>query len=269
MKPRKRRPSLLVAVLPVYNEEKTLSEILERVSKVADRVILVNDGSRDSTGRILDRFVRARRGAYRVTLPLNRGMAAALAAGFRFALHLRDLGEIQDQDVVATLDADGQHRPEYLPEGKKRLLTGKLDVLLTSRDFSAYPLYKVLGNWFLTRTNRVLSGFPYDDVESGMRFLRVSALEPILRYYTGFKYSCAQEIALLSARQGLRVANDFQVEIDYYRPGTTVMDGFVVLAYSLAAFFRWKLGQPITPPMDQPLMEESYRESRRLWPRRP
>jgi glycosyltransferase involved in cell wall biosynthesis len=253
----------LIAVLPIYNEARTLEDVLRRVSRWADHLVLVNDGSKDETKRILNRFVRARPGAYRVTLPLNRGMAAALEAGFRFVLFLRDEGLLSENDVVVTLDADGQHQPEYLPEGKRRLIEGGWDVLLTYRDFSVYPLYKILGNRFLTFTNSLLSGFPYRDVESGMRFLKVSALKPILRYFTGIRYSCAQEIALLSALQGLRVSNDFRVEIAYYRPGTTVKDGFVVLALSVTAFLRHLFGVPVSKPDDTPLYREALRASRR------
>ncbi len=259
----RREKARLIAVLPIYNEAKTLEDVLLRVSRWADLLVLVNDGSKDETARILRRFVGSRAGAYRVTLPLNRGMAAALEAGFRFVLHLREAGILSDQDVVVTLDADGQHQPEYLPEGSRRLIERGLDVLLTRRDFSVYPLYKKLGNQFLTLTNSILSGYPYRDVESGMRFLKVSALEPILRYYTGFRYSCAQEIALLSALQGLNVSNDFLVRIAYYRPGTTIKDGFIVLALSVLAFVRWCLKAPPVKPRDRELFERAMSDSRR------
>jgi glycosyltransferase involved in cell wall biosynthesis len=253
----------LIAVLPIYNEARTLEDVLRRVSRWADLLVLVNDGSKDETARILGRFARSRRGAYRVTLPLNRGMAAALEAGFRCVLYLRETGAVTDQDVVVTLDADGQHQPEYLPEGRRRLIEGGLDVLLTRRDFSVYPFYKKLGNRFLTLTNSILSGYPYRDVESGMRFLKVSALEPILRYYTGFRYSCAQEIALLSALQGLRVSNDFLVKIAYYRPGTTIKDGFIVLALSVMAFARWCLKTPPAKPGDRAIFERAAGDASR------
>ncbi len=255
----------LTALLPIHNEERNVGGILRRTHQVAHQMILVDDGSLDGTAKILDRFTRGRTGVYRLHLPTNRGMAGALSAGFRFALFLRDLGELSDRDILATLDADGQHRPEHLPEGRRRMEREGWDVLLTRRDFSVYPAYKVWGNRFLTLTNSVLSGYPYRDVESGMRFIRVSALAPILRYYTGYKYSCAQEIALLSARQGLKVSNDFEVRIDYYRPGTTVKDGFIVLALSFAAFLRWRLDLPKAAPDDRALFEASRRESRALW----
>jgi hypothetical protein len=95
--------------------------------------------------------------------------------------------------------------------------------------------------------------------------LKVKTLEPILRYYTGVQYSCAQEIALVSARSGFKIDNDFQVDIAYYRPGTTVWDGFIVLALSLLAYARWVLKISAKTSFDGTLMEKSLMRSRRLW----
>jgi len=72
--------------------------------------------------------------------------------------------------------------------------------------------------------------------------LKLKAIEPILGFYTGLKYSCAQEIALISAREAFKINNDFVVDIAYYRAGTTVWDGFIVLFLSLLTYFKWCFG---------------------------
>ena len=168
---------------------------------------------------------------------------------------------------MVTIDPDAQPNLEYIPELAALLARRKADLVLTRRDFSVYPLYKVLGNRFLTWTNSILSGTRYRDVESGLRLLKVKTLEPILRYYTGVQYSCAQEIALISARSGFRIDNDFRVEIAYYRPGTTFWDGFIVLGLSLLTFAKWGLG------LDRPVLDDTERNqaaflsSRRSWPK--
>jgi hypothetical protein len=191
-------------------------------------------------------------------------MAGALKRGFQFALYLREKGILRDTDLVVTLDADGQHKPEYIPELVRYMGRKKAEVVLTRRDFSVYPRYKVWGNRFLTWTNSILSGRKYHDVESGLRLLQVRTLPTVLSYYTGIKYSCAQEIALITARAGFRIDNDFLVEIAYYRPGTTVGDGFIVLALSLWCYLRFKGG--IKSPLENPdgLNEESFLNAGRL-----
>lgn len=256
-------PKIFV-VLPVYNEEKNLERILPRIARHSDAVICVNDGSRDGSLDILKKFAR-RRGVFLLDLPVNRGMAGALKAGFQFVLYLQSRDLVKGEDLVVTIDADGQHKPEYIPRLVKYLGAQGADVVLTRRDFSVYPTYKIWGNRFLTWTNSLLSGMRYRDVESGLRLLKVRTLSPILRYYTGVKYSCAQEIAFISAREGFKIDNDFEVEIAYYRPGTTVWDGFIVLALSLFVFTRWILRLSLTPTLDLPLMESSLKKSRALW----
>lgn len=257
--------SKIIVVLPVYNEEKHLPGLLPRLSPSADILVLVNDGSKDGSLKLLQAFARERKGAYVVDLAVNSGMAGALKAGFLFTLYLKRLAQVGLDDVVVTIDADGQHKPEYIRELAAYMARRKADVVLTQRDFSVYPLYKILGNRFLTWTNSILSGIRYRDVESGLRLLKVKALEPILRYYTGVKYSCAQEIALLTARSGLKIDNDFRVEIAYYRPGTTFWDGFIVLGMSLFTFAKW-LFRAAGPVLDDTeLNQASFLKSRRLW----
>lgn len=258
--------SKLIAVLPVFNEEATVLDVLQRASPCADLMVLVNDGSKDRTGELLRAFARRRRGAYVLDLPGNRGMAGALEAGFRFVLHLRGIGMVRDSDAVATLDADGQHEPEALPAALHHMERKKADVVLARRDFSAYPAYKVWGNRLLTAYARLLSGHPYADVECGFRLLRVRTLAPLLRYYTGVRYSCAQEIALISARLGYRVDNTFLIRVPRYRAGTTVADGFVVAVLALVAAARLLLDLPARKAGEEDLWKRCEAASRALWP---
>jgi glycosyltransferase involved in cell wall biosynthesis len=254
-----------IAVIPAFNEEKNLLGILKRVGTRVDKMVCVNDGSKDRTLEILLKFARGRRDTYIVDLPFNTGMAGALRNGFLFVLYLLRSDRVKPGDIVVTIDADGQHKPEYIPAIVKYFIARKTDVVLTRRDFSVYPRYKVWGNRFLTWTNSILSGRKYRDVESGFRLLKVGTLEPILKYYTGVKYSCAQEIALVSARSGFKIDNDFLVDIAYYRAGTTFWDGFIVLFFSLLAYFRWLFGLSRKVEVDTPLAREAYSSSVKLW----
>ena len=254
----------VAAVLPVFNEEKNLPSVLQKLGPRVDFLICVNDGSSDGSYGILEKFSKKHRGLFLLDLKENTGMAGALKRGFLFALYLRKKGILHDGDLVVTLDADGQHKPEYIPDLVRYMGQKKAEVVLTRRDFSVYPRYKVWGNRFLSWTNSILSGRKYHDVESGLRLLQVKTLPTVLSYYTGIKYSCAQEIALITARAGFRIDNDFLVEIAYYRAGTTVGDRFIVLALSLWCFLRFTLG--IKGSMEKPdgLEEESFLNSTRL-----
>lgn len=236
-----------VAVVPVFNEERTLDAVLATLAPHVDGMILVDDGSRDATPAILGRWQARRPGIWVVRHPVNRGMAQALKSGFFLADRLRERGEIPPEGIVVNLDADGQHPVGEIPLAAARMRAEDLDVLLVLRDFSLYPRYKVWGNRFLSRLARFVSGFPYRDVESGFRFLRARCLPLVLPYFTGWKYSCAQELAIITALQGLRIRNDHPVRINYYRPGTTFLDGFAVLVMSFVALARVRAGLRAAP----------------------
>jgi glycosyltransferase involved in cell wall biosynthesis len=255
----------VIAVVPVFNEEKTLRDILKRIASQVDLLVCINDGSRDNSLKILKKFAQSRKNTYVVNLPFNTGMAGAIKNGFLFTLYLEKVGRVGPNDIVVTIDADGQHKPEYIKEIVRYLIRKKVDVVLTRRDFSVYPRYKIWGNRFLTWTNSLLSGFKYYDVESGLRFLKVKTIEPILNFYTGLKYSCAQEIALISAREGFKIDNDFAVEIAYYRPGTTIFDGFIVLFLSFFTYFRWRFRLRSVLSRDTKFLKTSFDQSKSYW----
>jgi hypothetical protein len=119
----------------------------------------------------------------------------------------------------------------------------------------------VLGNRLLSALARLVSGFPYKDVESGFRFLRVRCLKLVLDYYTGWRYSCAQEIAIITAMHKLRIRNDYPISINYYRPGTTVTDGFAVLTMSIWTWLRIRLGRRNSEEILRRRMEDVVVES--------
>jgi len=257
----------IVAVIPVFNEEKTLQGILKRIASQVDFLVCVNDGSKDNSLIILKNFAHERKNVFIVNLQFNSGMAKAIKTGFLFILYLKELNRIGENDIVVTIDADGQHKPEYIKKIAKYLIRKKADVVLTRRDFSVYPKYKILGNRFLTWTNSLLSGFKYFDVESGLRFLKVKTIKPILRFYTGLKYSCAQEIALISAREGFKIDNDFIVKISYYRAGTTIWDGFIVLFLSFLTYLRWRFRLTSVVSIDEVFFQGAFNSSRSYWPK--
>jgi glycosyltransferase involved in cell wall biosynthesis len=230
-----------IALIPVYNEESTLRAVLESVYPKVDLLLVVDDGSVDSSLHLAMNYTRQHRNVEVLRLEKNSGMSAALREGFaHLAAHVRE-GRLAPEDVLLTLDADGQHDSNEIEALCLHLEKAGLDVALTRRDFVLYPAYKRLGNLLMTLWGSLWSGHLYDDVESGFRAMRLRVLPLLLDYYTGYRYSCAQEIAILTARLGFRVDNRFLTAIRLYRSQTSIRD--VVLNASLGfwAFLRWVL----------------------------
>ncbi len=110
-----------VIVIPAYNEEKTIGETVRGALPVADRVLVVDDGSSDRTAEIA-----ANAGATVVRHPVNRGLGGALGTGIEGALRL-------GADAIVTMDADGQHRAEDAKAAFDRLAEGDVDFVIGSR----------------------------------------------------------------------------------------------------------------------------------------
>ncbi len=236
-----------IALIPVYNEESTLLSVVEQLYPEVDQVVLVDDGSSDRSPRIAEEWVDRRPNAVLLRLPENRGMSAALREGFSHLAGLLSRSELAPDDVLLTLDADGQHDAGEIRSLCEYMQIGGYDVVLTRRDFGLYPFHKRLGNRLMTIWGAVLSDFPYRDVESGFRALRMKVVPALLDYYTGYRYSCAQEIAILTARLGFAVDNGFRTQIRLYRSQTSLRDVVINAWLGLWALGRWALRSKVAP----------------------
>ncbi|HQN31239.1 MAG TPA: glycosyltransferase family 2 protein [Methanothrix soehngenii] len=107
---RNKIPSI-VALLPAYNEEVSIGSVVLRTRQYADRVVVIDDGSRDRTAE-----VAAMAGAEVLRHTKNQGKGAALKTGF---------GSVNGESVIVTIDTDGQHNPDDTPRLVEPILSGK------------------------------------------------------------------------------------------------------------------------------------------------
>jgi len=229
-----------VAVIPIFNEEKTLLNVLNGLQSI-DFFILINDCSEDNTDSIIREWMNCRENVFYIKLIKKGNMAGALKRGLTFVQYLMERDILEKDDLVINIDADGQHKTEYVNQLISYKNRNKLDILFANRDFSRYPLIRVLGNHILSFWASLLSGFKFNDVESGMRIMSAWTVPEILNYYTGFRYNCAQEIGVIAAMLGYKVGNSFETEIAYYRGRTRVVDLFINLIFGFIAFLRLTL----------------------------
>lgn len=232
-----------IALLPVYNEESTLVSVLDPIFSQVDMLVVVDDGSTDASLRLALEWAQERPRAVVLPLAKNHGMSAALREGFAYLETLLANRKLDPEDLLLTLDADGQHDWRAILGLCEHVETGAFDVALTCRDFALYPVHKRLGNRLMTLWGRLWSGFAYKDVESGFRAMRLKVLPELLDYYTGYRYSCAQEIAILTARLGFKVDNRFKTTIRHYRSQTSMRDVVINASLGFLAFTRWALGR--------------------------
>ncbi|KXB07189.1 hypothetical protein AKJ52_00750 [candidate division MSBL1 archaeon SCGC-AAA382C18] len=107
-----------VAVVPAYDEEDRIGDVVKEVSGFVDRVFVVDDGSTDGTME----YARGA-GAEVLTHGENRGYLEALKTGFQNV----------DADVFVTLDADGEMNPRYIPDLLEPIIGGEADLVMGAR----------------------------------------------------------------------------------------------------------------------------------------
>lgn len=235
-----------IAVVPAYNEEPTVSAVLDRLYDYVDELVVVDDGSIDNTREQIEKWLPGHEEARMLAFDQNRGMSAAYYLAFTDLRRRMRAGEISPDDLIYTVDADGQHDLDVLDDLRRVMLDENLDALIVRRDLSGYPRYKQLGNWVMSTWATFWAGQRLPDVESGYRIFRAGALADALDYYRGYKYSETVEVAVVLCRLGYRVRNDVVVPVPVYRSRTDLVDVAIDLAAMPLAAARVVLRRPRT-----------------------
>jgi len=185
----------IAIVIPAYNEEKHIATLLEKVKKFGDIVIVVDDGSRDRTSSLCQQFQQGENDIFCLRHRVNLGKGAALKTG---CLAAKKLGA----EIIVTIDGDGQHPSNIIPEVVQYLLNNKLDIVFTFRQGGdKMPLIRHLGNGALNFVAKTLFRLKLRDIWCGFRAFRTECLEKIS--WQKCDYSGEIQMALQAARQRL------------------------------------------------------------------
>lgn len=177
-------------VVPAYNEEKTVSQIIEGIAEEGYNVVLVNDGSKDNT---LNLVIESKRKypdkIFVISHMINRGLGAALKTGMTVALN-------KGAEYILTFDADGQHEIGDIAKVVKPLQDGEADACIGARPLKDMPLSKSFANGVMNFLTLIFYGCNVQDSQSGLR---------------GFTADTARQIDVVSSGYG--VSSEFIKEI--------------------------------------------------------
>lgn len=209
----------VIAVIPAYNEEKSIAGVVLNTKKYVDKVLVIDDGSTDNT---YENSKNA--GAIVIKHIINRGAGAATWTGIQAALKI-------EADIIVTIDADGQHLPGDIPRLVKPILENEADVVIGSRfkeNMAGAPFIKKIGNILLNKITFLFYGINIMDTQSGFKALTREAASLI--NISIDRYGFCSEIIGEIRKNNLRFV-EISVPAIYLDKikGTTTYDGIKIL----------------------------------------
>jgi len=186
-----------LTAIPIYNEERTLHNVLKEVRRYSSDILVINDGSSDRTPELLSQETDLTVIAH----PVNRGYGAALVSAFNYAIG-------QGYDVLVTMDCDGQHEPARIPV----LLEAIHDADIVSgsrylRDFRQDSLPTPADRRFINQTITAelneKFGLHLTDAFCGFKAYRTAGLAQLHITETG--WGMPLQVWVQAAQAGLRI----------------------------------------------------------------
>ena len=186
----------IVVGIPAFNEEKNIAVLIIQLKKIADKIIVCNDGSTDLTSKIAEEL-----GAIVINHEKNLGYGAAIRSLF---LKSKDL----DADILVTFDADGQHRIEDIDKVINPIINGESDLVIGSRFLDEsekeVPKYRKVGIKVITKITNATIKKQLTDSQSGFRAYSKKVLNELNPSELGMGIST--EILIKASAKNFRIS---------------------------------------------------------------
>ena len=210
----------VILVIPAYNEEQNIKRVVDNLIRNYPELdyVVVNDGSTDSTERIL------RDGGYNhITLPVNLGLAGCFQTGMKYAWE-------KGYSCAVQFDGDGQHRAEYVAEMKAKMDEG-YSIVIGSRFVNHKKNYslRMVGSRLIGLAIWLTTGARVSDPTSGMRMFDREMIE---KFAYRMNYGPEPDTISLLIHQGAKVA-EVPVVIDERKGGESYLKPGVAVKYML------------------------------------
>lgn len=182
----------IVALIPAYEPDKKMIDLLEKLYEKRISIVVVNDGSDSSYNRLFQEAT-----AYGTVLSSkrNKGKGAALKHGLNYIKEHFD-----DSDIVVTADADGQHKPRDIEKVAQAVASDSDALILGSRDFKGkVPVRSRLGNTITRWIYDTFTGQKIMDTQTGLRGFLVKWI-PLMASIEGERYEYEMNVLMYCAK---------------------------------------------------------------------
>lgn len=195
-------------IIPAYNEADVIGSVISDVKNEFQKtsysyeIVVVNDGSADHTASVAEKA-----GATVIQHILNSGAGSATATGLSYANQ-------NGFEIVATMDADGQHLPKDVLTGIRTIAKSNIDLLIGSRliDSKGMSKVKILGNRGLSFITYLLFGIKVTDSQSGLRVFSKESLQKLRWKTSGYEF--CSEMLWRANQHGLKI-DEFPIKAVY------------------------------------------------------
>lgn len=209
---------MFIALVPSYNEEKNIAQVVKSLLAFVDGVVVIDDASTDATAK-----VAAGAGATVIRHKLNRGQGAALETGHCYAREKK-------ADYVLHFDGDGQFDVSDISDALEKLKKANADILFGSRfldNRSQIPWTKKKIILPIGRLiDRTLSKTKLSDSHNGFRILNRHALQSLV--LTQDRMAHASEMLILVGKNNLQWL-EYPVKVNYNEYGQSARKGWKIL----------------------------------------
>jgi glycosyltransferase involved in cell wall biosynthesis len=216
-----KKPYIVVAI-PAFNEEIAIGSMVLRSRKYADKVIVVDDGSKDRTAEIANMA-----GAEVIHHFINRGKGAAIKDAFEYATKA-------NADILVLIDGDGQHNPDEIPVLLAPILKGEVDMVNGSRFLANVgnhvPKYRRFGLEVLTMATNAGTQMNITDTQNGFRAFSKKTFNSFSFGQSGM--AIESEMLMDAAKSEMRIKEvpiDVRYDVDHASTYNPFKHGITVL----------------------------------------
>ena len=198
-----------IVCIPAYNEEAKINYVVKKALHYVDKVVVCDDGSSDNTVALAKKA-----GAIVISHKTNQGYGAAISTLF-------DYCRKNNVEIMVTLDGDGQHNPDQIPDLISVIIKHNVDVVIGSRslkDDKNLPSYRKTGIKIITSTINSATNLKVTDSQSGFRAYSKTAIDVIRPTESGM--SVSTEILLKISNNGLSMA-EVPITVSYHGDTST------------------------------------------------